>query len=72
MWSALSLIALLGGTAAVLFAFGRFNYLGWKGHKQHIHPQMLPGGETTASQKGTIKYFLIVALFLLARVWQAH
>ena len=67
LWSALSLIALLGGTAAVLFAFGRFNYLGWKGKKEHVHPQMLPGGETTASQRGTIKYFLIVALLLLAQ-----
>lgn len=28
LWSALSLIALLGGTAAVLFAFGRFDFLG--------------------------------------------
>jgi nitric oxide reductase subunit B len=67
LWSALSLIALLGGTAAVLFAFGRFNYLGWKGKKEHVHPQMLPGGETTASQRGTIKFFLIVALLLLAQ-----
>ena len=50
MWSALSLIALLGGTAAVLFAFGRFNFLGWKGQKVHIHPQMLTDGETTAIQ----------------------
>ena len=67
LWSALSLIALLGGTAAVLFAFGRFNYLGWKGKKEHVHPQMLPGGETTPSQRGTIKFFLIVALLLLAQ-----
>ena len=67
LWSALSLIALLGGTAVVLFAFGRFNYLGWKGKKEHVHPQMLPGGETTPSQRGTLKYFLIVALLLLAQ-----
>jgi nitric oxide reductase subunit B len=67
LWSALSLIALLGGTAAVLFAFGRFNFLGWRGKKEHIHPQMLPGGETTASQKGTIKFFVVVALLMLAQ-----
>jgi nitric oxide reductase subunit B len=65
LWSALSFIALLGGTAVVLFAFGRFDYLGWKGKREHIHPQMLPGGETTASQKGTIKFFLVVAVLLL-------
>ncbi len=67
LWSALSLIALLGGTAGVLFAFGRFNFLGWKGKKEHVHPQMLPGGETTASQRGSIKFFLVVALLLLAQ-----
>ena len=63
----MSLIALLGGTAAVLFAFGRFNFLGWMGKKEHVHPQILPCGETTASQRGTIKFFLTVALLHLAQ-----
>ena len=67
LWSALSLIALLGGTALALFAFGRFDYLGWKGKEGHVHPQMLPG-VTTASQRATIKYFGIVALLFLAQV----
>jgi len=72
LWSVLSLIALLGGTAAVLFAFGRFNFLGWMGKKEHVHPQMLPCGETTASQRGTIKFFLTVALLLLAQGIAGH
>jgi nitric oxide reductase subunit B len=67
LWSALSLIALLGGTALVLFAFGKFNYLGWKGTGKHIHPQMLPG-VTTESQRATIKYFVVVALLFFAQV----
>ena len=67
LWSALSLIALLGGTAAVLFAFGRFDYLGWKSKAKHVHPQMLPG-VATESQKGIIKYFVVVALLFLAQV----
>ena len=66
LWSALSLIALLGGTAAVLFAFGRFNYLGWRGTGEHVHPHMLPG-VTTPSQKATIKYFAVAALLMLAQ-----
>jgi len=66
LWSALSLIFLLAGTAAVLFAFGRFSFLGWKGKKEHIHPRMLPG-MTTESQKATIKYFVIVAMLFLAQ-----
>ena len=67
LWSALSLIALLGATAAVLFAFGKFNYLGWKGKGGHIHPQMVPGGTATEGQKATIKYFGVVALLFLVQ-----
>jgi nitric oxide reductase subunit B len=66
LWSALSLITLLVGTALVLFAFGKFDYLGWKGTGEHVHPQMLPGvaGE---SQRATIKYFVAVALLFLVQ-----
>jgi len=67
LWSALSLIALLGGIAAVLFVFGKFDYLGWKSRGKHVHPQMLPG-VTTDSQRATIKYFAVVALLFLAQV----
>jgi nitric oxide reductase subunit B len=67
LWSALSLITLLAGTAIVLFSFGRFNFLGWKGGGEHIHPQMIPG-EAAESQKATIKYFVVVALLFLAQV----
>lgn len=69
VWSALSLIALLGGTALVLFAFGRFNYLGWKGKgDQHVHPQLIHGGATLPSQNSLLKYFVIVTLLFLAQV----
>ena len=67
LWSALSLITLLAGTAIVLFSFGKFNFLGWRGKGEHIHPQMVPG-IATESQKATIKYFVIVALLFLAQV----
>ncbi len=67
LWSALSLITLLGGTALALFAVGRFDFLGWKGQGDHIHPKMLPG-VTTESQRGVIKYFVIVALLFLLQV----
>ncbi len=68
LWSALSLITLLGGTALILFAFGKFNYLGWKGGKEHIHPSMVPG-EATEAQKATMKYFLVMGLLFLAQVF---
>ena len=66
LWSALSLVTLLVGTALILFMFGKFNFLGWKGKGEHIHPEML-AGPPTQSQKATIKYFVIVALLFLAQ-----
>ena len=67
LWSALSVAMLLAGSALVLFTFGRFDYLGWKGERRELHPHMLPGG-VTAGQKAIIKYFLVVALLFLAQV----
>lgn len=67
LWSALSIVALLAGLAIVLFAFGRFDYLGWKGEAIHVHPKMLAGA-ATESQIATIKYFVIVAALFLAQV----
>ena len=67
LWSALSLITLLGGIATVLFVFGKFDYLGWRSKEKHFHPQMLPG-TTTASQRATIKFFVIITLLFLAQV----
>ena len=67
LWSALSLIALLAGTALILFAFGRFDYLGWKKKNEHVHPQMIPGGVATKGQKATMKYFVVVGLLFLTQ-----
>ncbi len=67
LWSALSFVTLLAGIALVLFVFGKFDYLGWKGEKEHVHPVMLPG-EASAGQRATIKYFVVVALLFLLQV----
>lgn len=67
LWSGLSLITLLAGTAVVLFAFGKFNYLGWKGTGEHVHPHMLPG-VASPTQRATIKYFVVVAMLFLMQV----
>jgi nitric oxide reductase subunit B len=66
LWSALSVVMLLAGLAAVLFTFGKFDYLGWKGEPTRVPPEMLPG-RTTASQRAIIKFFAIVALLFLAQ-----
>jgi len=68
IWSALSLIGLLAGTAMVLFVFGRFDFLGWKRKPEHVHPQLVPGGPVTASQKGIVKYLVIITLLFLIQV----
>ncbi|HVO65714.1 MAG TPA: nitric-oxide reductase large subunit [Syntrophales bacterium] len=67
LWSALSLIFLLAGTAIVLFSFGKFNFLGWKGISDHYHPQLLPG-TASVSQRATIKFFAVAVLLFLAQV----
>jgi nitric oxide reductase subunit B len=67
LWSALSVAMLLAGLALVLFTFGRFDYLGWKGESRDIHPHLLSGG-VTAGQKAIVKYFAVVALLFLAQV----
>jgi nitric oxide reductase subunit B len=67
LWSALSVAMLLAGLAVVLFVFGKFDYLGWKGGPEGNYPQMLIG-EVTEGQRATIKYFVIVALLFLTQV----
>jgi len=66
LWSAMSLLMLLGGIAAVLFAFGRFDFLGWHRDAQR-RPGKLPH-RPTPSQRATLKYFIIVAVLFLAQV----
>ncbi|MFC7780820.1 nitric-oxide reductase large subunit [Legionella taurinensis] len=66
LWSALSLIALLGGTALVLLAFGKFDYLGWKRSREKILPRFAIG-DPTRSQKATIKFFVVVMLLFFAQ-----
>ncbi len=64
LWSALSLIVLLAGTAAVLLAFGKFDYLGWITRGHHVHPHLLPG-QSSRGQNALVKYFVVVALLFL-------
>jgi nitric oxide reductase subunit B len=57
---------LLGGIAAVSFAFGRFDFLGWHGDERR-RPAMLPH-RPTPSQRATLKYFIVVSLLFLMQV----
>ena len=67
LWSALSVLVLLGGIGIVLFAFGKFAYLGWQNNNfNYTVPQMLPG-TSTKSQTGVVKYFVVVALLFFVQ-----
>ena len=61
-WSALSFIALLGGIATVLLAFGKFDYLGW-----HGEPQPPPQWVLSRSQAATVKFMLVAAVLFLGQ-----
>ena len=64
LWSALSLVVLLAGIAAVLLAFGKFDYLGWISRGHIIEPRVRPG-QATDGQRALVKFFVIVALVFL-------
>jgi nitric oxide reductase subunit B len=66
VWSALSLLFLLGGTAAVLLAFGKFDFLGWKARSGYLHAKVL-GAAVTPAQRATLKYFALDALLVIAQ-----
>ncbi len=67
LWSALSLVTLLVGLGAVLFAFGRFDFLGWHGSPKagHAHDSAVSRWALTPSQKVVGLYFGVVALLFL-------
>jgi nitric oxide reductase subunit B len=67
VWSALSLVTLLGGLGLILFLFGKFDYLGWRGESAAAHVAHSPPTSLTltASQWATAWFFAIVALLFL-------
>jgi nitric oxide reductase subunit B len=74
LWSALSLVTLLGGLGLVLFMFGKFDYLGWRGEQagSHVHEPPATGARLTPSQLATAKYFGIVGVLLRTGGCAAH
>ena len=67
LWSALSLITLLGGLGAILLVFGKFDYLGWRsdGIADHRHDHHTAERELTPSQRTTRFFFAVVAILFL-------
>ena len=69
LWSAMSLIALLGGLGLILFIFGKFDYLGWGGEAgwRHAEEGRLHAWTLTPSQKAVGLFFAVVALLFLGQ-----
>ena len=67
VWSVVSLIALLGGIGLLFAAFGRWNFLGWRGREQATLSFRAPGDVAlTPAQRATAWFFFVMAaLFLL-------
>lgn len=64
LWSALSLLALLGGIATVLLVFGKFDYLGWLSHDHAVRPQ-IHQADCGEGQFALMKFFVVVGLLFL-------
>ncbi|HWS82068.1 MAG TPA: cbb3-type cytochrome c oxidase subunit I [Rubrobacter sp.] len=67
VWSVLSLVALLGGIGLLFAAFGRWNFLGWRGREQATLSFRTPGDVAlTPAQRACAWFFLVMAaLFLI-------
>ncbi|MFA5463737.1 MAG: hypothetical protein WC265_06645, partial [Dysgonamonadaceae bacterium] len=64
LWSALSLINLLAGIGLILFLFGRYDFLGWKGTRDPKRPKLIVG-TATSIQRASLKFFLVAIVLLL-------
>jgi nitric oxide reductase subunit B len=72
VYSVLSLVFLLAGTAIVLLAFGRFAQLGWHGPQwrpAHAAAPPTPAAvfETTQTQRASLKFMAVAALLFLVQ-----
>src|SRR5215471_12163086 len=65
IYSALSLVFLLGGTAAVLLAFGKFDYLGW--HRRETIAARSAALPVSDAQRATLKFMAIAALLFFGQ-----
>jgi nitric oxide reductase subunit B len=65
LYSAISFVFLLGGTALVLLAFGRHDSLGW--HQLETAPPHAAALPTTEAQRASVKFMAVAALLFLGQ-----
>jgi len=69
VWSALGLVALLGGIGVLLAVFGRWRLLGWHGDDDPTIRFRSPDDVAiTPAQRACSYFFLVMALLMLAQV----
>lgn len=70
VWSVLSLIALLGGIGLLFAAFGRWDFLGWRGREQTTLSFRTPGDVAlTPAQRTCAWFFLVMAVLFLIQAF---
>jgi len=70
VWSAISLLALLAGIGATMFAFGRWGKLGWPSDEPRGRELVFRAPSEvhlTPAQRATVWYFIVVAGLFLAQ-----
>ncbi|MBK5965840.1 nitric-oxide reductase large subunit [Thiocystis minor] len=69
LWSAISVVFLLAGTAIVLLAFGKFDYLGWYGGDASpaVRSVALGAATLTPAQAATLQFMVVAGLLFLAQ-----
>ena len=69
LWSAVSLLFLLGGIGVVLLAFGKFDYLGWHGGSETTAAPVstVQAAAITPAQAATLKFMLVAAALFFAQ-----
>jgi nitric oxide reductase subunit B len=70
IYSAISLVFLLAGTAVVLLAYGRFNQLGWHRPEQYPGQVAMTGSAlepATPTQQAALKFMTVAALLFVVQ-----
>lgn len=64
-WSAISIIALLGGTGLILFFFGRYDWLGWSEQRRPIRLRPIGEVELEPAQRAVVWFLGVASLLFL-------
>jgi nitric oxide reductase subunit B len=67
IWSVISIVFLLGGTGAVLFFFGRYDWLGWNEARAPLRFLPLESFAPTPAQRAVVWFLLVASLLFVVQ-----